>query len=78
LPIFEYKGKTLAGTSVSGELKAKDRNELERLLRNNKILVSSVIKKSSSINLSFGQNRIKKVHISRFTRQFATMIGEAA
>jgi type IV pilus assembly protein PilC len=75
LPIFEYKGKTLAGTTVSGELKAKDRNELEKLLRNNKILVSSVIKKPSSINLSFGQKRIKKVHISRFTRQFATMIG---
>jgi len=75
LPIFEYKGKTLAGTSVSGELKAKDRNELEKLLRNNKILVSSVIKKPSSIKLSFGRKRIKKVHISRFTRQFATMIG---
>jgi type IV pilus assembly protein PilC len=75
LPIFEYKGKTLAGTSVSGELKAKDRNELEKLLRNNKILVSSLIKKPSSINLSFGRKRIKKVHISRFTRQFATMIG---
>ncbi len=75
MPIFEYKGKTLAGTSVSGELKAKDRNELEKLLRNNKILVSSVIKKSSSINLSFGRKKIKKVHVSRFTRQFATMIG---
>jgi len=75
LPIFEYKGKTLAGTTVSGELKAKDRNELEKLLRNNKILVSSVIKKPSSINLSFGRKKIKKVHISRFTRQFATMIG---
>lgn len=75
MPIFEYKGKTLAGTSVSGELKAKDRNELEKLLRNNKILVSSVIKKPSSINFSFGRKKIKKVHISRFTRQFATMIG---
>lgn len=75
MPIFEYKGKTLAGTSVSGELKAKDRNELEKLLRNNKIMVSSLIKKPSSINLSFGRKRIKKVHISRFTRQFATMIG---
>ncbi|HVP35850.1 MAG TPA: type II secretion system F family protein [Terriglobales bacterium] len=75
MPIFEYKGKTLAGTTVSGELKAKDRNELEKLLRNNKILVSSVIKKPSSINLSLGRKRIKKVHISRFTRQFATMIG---
>lgn len=75
MPIFEYKGKTLAGTTVSGELKARDRGELEKLLRNNKILVSSVIKKPSSIKLSFGRKRIKKVHISRFTRQFATMIG---
>jgi len=75
LPIFEYKGKTLAGTTVSGELKAKDRNELEKLLRSNKILVSSVIKKPSSIKLSFGMKRVKKVQISRFTRQFATMIG---
>ena len=75
MPIFEYKGKTLAGTTVSGELKARDRGELEKLLRNNKILVSSVIKKPSSIKLSFGRKKIKKVHISRFTRQFATMIG---
>lgn len=75
MPIFEYKGKTLAGTTVSGELKAKDRNELEKLLRSNKILVSSVIKKPSSIKLSFGMKRVKKVQISRFTRQFATMIG---
>lgn len=75
MPIYEYKGKTLAGTTVSGELKAKDRNELEKLLRSNKILVSSVIKKPSSIKLSFGMKRVKKVQISRFTRQFATMIG---
>ncbi len=75
MPIFEYKGKTLAGTTVAGELKAKDRNDLEKLLRNNKILVSSVIKKPSSIKFSLGRKKIKKVHISRFTRQFATMIG---
>jgi type IV pilus assembly protein PilC len=75
LPIFEYKGKTLAGTTVSGELKAKDRNDLEKLLRGNKILVNSVIRKPSSIKLSFGSKRVKKVQISRFTRQFATMIG---
>jgi type IV pilus assembly protein PilC len=75
LPIFEYKGKTLAGTTVSGEIKAKDRNDLEKLLRGNKILVNSVIRKPSSIKLSFGSKRVKKVQISRFTRQFATMIG---
>lgn len=74
MPIFSYKGKTLAGTAVTGELKAKSRTQLERLLRSNKILVSSVTKKPSEIRLRIGTG-IKKVHISRFTRQFATMIG---
>jgi type IV pilus assembly protein PilC len=74
LPVFTYKGKTLAGTLVSGELKAKNRGDLERTLRSKKILVSSVSTKPSQINLRIGTG-IKKIHISRFTRQFATMIG---
>lgn len=74
MAVFSYKGKTLAGTAVSGELKAKNRTELERLLRNNKILVSSVIKKPSDIRIRIGTG-IRKIDISRFTRQFATMIG---
>ena len=74
MPVFTYKGRTLAGTLVSGELKAKNRAELERSLRNNKILLSSVSTKPSQISLRIGTG-IKKVHLSRFTRQFATMIG---
>jgi type IV pilus assembly protein PilC len=74
LPVFNYKGKTLAGTLVSGELKAKNRGDLERTLRSKKILVTSVSTKPSQINLRIGTG-IKKVYISRFTRQFATMIG---
>jgi type IV pilus assembly protein PilC len=74
LPVFTYKGKTLAGTLVSGELKAKNRGDLERILRGKKILVTSLSTKPSQINLRIGIG-IKKVHISRFTRQFATMIG---
>ncbi|MCJ7508828.1 MAG: type II secretion system F family protein [candidate division Zixibacteria bacterium] len=74
MPVFSYKGKTLAGTAVSGELKAKSRTELERLLRSNKILVSSIAKKPSQINFHIGTG-IRKIDISRFTRQFATMIG---
>jgi type IV pilus assembly protein PilC len=74
LPVFIYKGKTLAGTLVSGELKTKNRGELERTLRSKKILVTSVSTKPSQINFRIGTG-IKKVHISRFTRQFATMIG---
>jgi type IV pilus assembly protein PilC len=74
LPVFTYKGKTLAGTLVSGELKAKNRGDLERVLRGKKILVTSLSTKPSQINFRIGTG-IKKVHISRFTRQFATMIG---
>jgi len=74
LPIYEYKGKTLGGALVSGEIKAKDRAELDRLLRTNKILVTGVTQKPSQIRISLRRG-IKKVHLSRFTRQFATMIG---
>jgi type IV pilus assembly protein PilC len=74
MPVFEYKGKTVTGSLVEGELKAKDRAELERVLRRNKVLVDKISRKPSQINIKFGSG-IKKVHISRFTRQFATMIG---
>ncbi|MFH2055725.1 MAG: type II secretion system F family protein, partial [bacterium] len=70
----EYRGKTATGSPVEGELKAKDRGELERILRRNRILVDRIAKKPSQINIRIGTG-IKKVHISRFTRQFATMIG---
>lgn len=75
MPVFEYKGKTLAGTQVAGEIKAKDKRELERTLRNHKILLTAVNRKPSNLSFSIGGKRIKKIHISRFTRQFATMIG---
>ena len=74
MPVFTYKGRTLGGAQVAGELKAKNRGELERILRGRKVLVSQVSTKSSQISLRIGSG-IKKVQISRFTRQFATMIG---
>ena len=73
MPVYDYKGKTLGGKAINGELKAKNRSELERYLRANKILVTSVSKKPSQINIKFGSG-IRKIDISRFTRQFATMI----
>ncbi len=73
MPVFDYKGKTVGGRPVQGERKAKNKAELERYLRANKILATQITKKPSQINIKFG-GRIKKVEISRFTRQFATMI----
>jgi len=74
MPEFDYKGKTLAGAAVAGKLKAKTKEDVERVLRQNRILVTFISKRSPEINLQFGTG-IKKVEVSRFTRQFATMIG---
>lgn len=74
MPVFEYNGKTAQGGAVSGTYKAKDRGELEKVLRSNKIFVTSISKKPTNFNINIGTG-IKKVEISRFTRQFATMIG---
>jgi type IV pilus assembly protein PilC len=74
MPVYEYKGKSLAGAPVQGNLNAKNRDELERILRRNRILVSTIRKKPAELKIKFGSG-VKKVEISRFTRQFATMIG---
>ena len=74
MAVFEYKGKTLAGAPVQGSLKAKSREDLERVLRQNRILVTTITKKAPDINIKFGTG-ISRLDISRFTRQFATMIG---
>ena len=74
MPVFAYKGKTLAGAAVEGELKAATRADLERVLRQNRIIVTSIHKKAAEINIKIGTG-IKRMDVSRFTRQFATMIG---
>jgi type IV pilus assembly protein PilC len=74
MPEYEYKGKTLAGTQVTGVLKAKNQQDLERILRRNRILTTTVRRKPSQIAIKFGTG-IRRQDISRFTRQFATMIG---
>ncbi len=74
MPVFEYKGKTLAGAAVKGELKANSRADLERVLRQNRIMVTSITKKAPEITIKIGTG-IKRIQVSRFTRQFATMIG---
>ena len=74
MPVFEYKGKSATGGQVSGSYKAKSRTDLEKVLRQNKIFVTSISKKPTNINIKLGTG-VKKIEISRFTRQFATMIG---
>lgn len=73
MPVFEYKGKTLAGAVVKGQMKANTKADLERVLRQNRILVTSITKKAPELNIKFGTG-VGRMDVSRFTRQFATMI----
>ncbi len=74
MPTFSYEGKTRSGKEITGELDAKDQQELFRLLRRSEVTVTKVRKKPKELSLSFGSG-VKTSDITRFARQFSTMIG---
>ncbi|MCD6532139.1 type II secretion system F family protein [bacterium] len=73
MPVFEYTGRTATGQTVSGTLEAKNKDELIRLLRKQRVIVTKIKKKPKHINIVIGSG-VKAVEVSRFTRQFAVMI----
>ncbi len=73
MPVFEYSGKTLTGTPVTGFIEGKNVEEVRRFLRKQKIIVSSVKRKPREIRISIGVG-VSGQDLSRFTRQLATMI----
>jgi type IV pilus assembly protein PilC len=72
---YQWRGRTVGGENLSGELTAKSRTELLAALRKKKIIVTSVRQKAKEVNLKlpFG-NGIGTKDLAVFTRQFATMI----
>jgi type IV pilus assembly protein PilC len=72
---YLWRGRTVGGETVSGELAVKSRVEALAQLRKRKIIVTSVKQKPKEINikLPFG-NRVSTKDLAVFTRQFATMI----
>ncbi|MBN1756153.1 type II secretion system F family protein [bacterium] len=73
MPTFEYSGRTTSGATVTGSLDAKNKEELQKFLRRQKIVVTNVKRKRKDIQINIGK-KVKSVDLSRFTRQFATMI----
>ncbi len=74
MPVFTWKGRTLAGESQSGEIEVARQEEAVEQLRKKRILVTSVRPKSGGFKLPAigGTGGTKDLAI--FTRQFATMI----
>jgi type IV pilus assembly protein PilC len=75
MPVFVWKGRTLAGEAQSGEIEVSRQDEVVDVLRKKKILVTSVRPKPAGFSLPrFGGSPASTKDLAIFTRQFATMI----
>jgi type IV pilus assembly protein PilC len=75
MPVFMWKGRTLAGETQSGEIEVARQEEAVEQLRKKRILVTSVRPKSAGFKLpNIGGTGISTKDLAIFTRQFATMI----
>jgi type IV pilus assembly protein PilC len=75
MPVYVYKGRTLAGTEESGQLECGSREEAVQQLRKKRILTSYVREQSPQVKLRLpGKGRVRVRDLVLFTRQFATMV----
>src|SRR5882762_2723616 len=75
MPVFMWKGRTLAGETQSGEIEVARQEEAVEQLRKKRILVTSVRPKAGGFKMpQIGGTGISTKDLAIFTRQFATMI----
>jgi type IV pilus assembly protein PilC len=74
MPVYTYKGTNKAGTSVSGEMTATSKAELQNQLRRQQITATKMSEKGKEFNLpTFGAG-VDSKELAIFTRQFSVMI----
>ena len=76
MPVFVWKGRTLAGEAQSGEIEVAQQGEAVEILRKKRILVTSMKPKAGGFALPKlgGGPSVSTKELAIFTRQFATMI----
>ncbi len=74
MPDYLWKGRTPSGTIENGEITAANPAEVQRILRERKIVPTSIRSKPKEITIPFLKGRISSRAISVFTRQFSVMI----
>jgi type IV pilus assembly protein PilC len=74
MPDYLWKGRTPSGTIENGEITAANPAEVQRILRERKIVPTSIRSKPKEITIPFLKGRISSKAISVFTRQFSVMI----
>ncbi|HTK31612.1 MAG TPA: type II secretion system F family protein [Candidatus Saccharimonadaceae bacterium] len=75
MPVFVWKGRTLAGESQAGEIEVSRQEEALEILRKKKILITSMRPKTGGFQMpKIGGSGVSTKDLAIFTRQFATMI----
>lgn len=76
MPVYVWKGRTLAGDAQTGEIEAGRQDEALEVLRKKRILVTSLAAKAGGFAMpKFGGGvNVSTKDLAIFTRQFATMI----
>jgi type IV pilus assembly protein PilC len=74
MPVFVWKGRTLAGEAQSGEIEVARQEEALEILRRKKVLVTALKPKAGFKMPQFGGAGVSTKDLAIFTRQFATMI----
>ena len=74
MPVFTYRGTNRAGSSVSGEMTASSKTELQSLLRRQQITPTKMSEKGKEFNLPTFGGGVKAKELAVFTRQFSVMI----
>ena len=76
MPTFVFKGKNRSNEAITGERVAENREALERLLKREQIILTSVREKGREIALpKIGRRQsVNAKELAVFTRQFSVMI----
>jgi type IV pilus assembly protein PilC len=74
MPVYVWKGRTLAGEAQSGEIEVGRQEEALEILRKKKLLVTALKLKGGFKMPVIGGAGVSTKDLAIFTRQFATMI----
>src|SRR5579859_4310739 len=74
MPVYTYRGTNRAGASVSGEMTAASKADLQNLLKRQQITASKMSEKGREFNVPTFGGSIDAKELAIFTRQFSVMI----
>jgi type IV pilus assembly protein PilC len=74
MPVYTYRGTNRSGGSVSGEVTATSKADLQNILRRQQITATKMSEKGKEFNLPTFGGSVNAKELAVFTRQFSVMI----